>query len=555
MDSSSDKANLDRLVSYINNLESRISRIESQLQLDKVSDDEEFKLPPIFTHKISDRADSLEETIGQFWFAKVGIVIFAIGIVFLITFPYKNLPAAVPCIIGYVIVGMLMFLSRYSSKSLPFLSHYIFGGGMLLLYFSTLRLHYFGITRAVESQLVESILLIIVSVLYLMVAYKRRSIYLSSIGITLAAITILISNNSYSIFLFLTLLSVFIVYLKTRFEWNTLYNYGTTLVYFINFIWFINNPVVGNEVGLQVLPVINLFAYLIYAAIFSSANLYHQNKEAEKYTIILNSLFNCIWAYGFFLLISLLKYKDILPLSHFVASILFLTIAVLFWVKEESKYSTFFYSILGYTALSVAIVAKFNKPDFFIWLSWQSVLVVSTAVWFRSKIIIVANFMMYILIFFSYLALSGRFGVVSLSFGVVALISARILNWQKNKLDLKTEVMRISYLVAAFFIFPYSLYHIVPQNYVSLSWTLVALVYYVISLILKNKKYRWMALFTFLITVLHILFVGTTNLDPSYRIVSFIVLGVVLISISVIYARKKSRLALHVEENSDSIDK
>lgn len=555
MNSSSDKVSQDQLVSYLQNLESRISRIESHLQLDVYSSENEFKLPPILPRKISDQADSLEETIGQFWFAKVGIVILAIGIVFLLTFPYKNLPSGVPSLFGYIIVGVLMFLSTYSSKSLPFLSHYIFGGGLLLLYFTTLRLHYFGIERAIESEIVETVLLFVVSIIYLVTAYRRKSIYLSSIGITLAAITILISNNSYSVFLSLMILSFFIVHLKIKFNWNPLYNYGIVLVSLTNFIWFVNNPVVGNQVGLRVLPEINLFAYLLYAAIFSSANLYHQSREEEKYTIILNSLFNCFWSYGFFFLITLLKYKEILPLSHFAASILFLTISVLFWVKEESKYAAFFYSIVGYTALSVAIVAQFNEPDFFVWLSWQSIIVVSTAIWFRSKFIIVANFVMYLIIFFSYLALAGNFGVVSLSFGIVALTSARILNWKKNRLDLKTEVMRISYLAAAFFIFPYALYHIVPPNYVSLSWTLVALAYYVMSVILKNKKYRWMALLTFLLTVLHILFIGTTGLDPTYRIISFIFLGIVLVLISVLYAKKKSKSVSQEKVDSKLIDK
>jgi len=162
---------------------------------------------------------------------------------------------------------------------------------------------------------------------------------------------------------------------------------------------------------------------------------------------------------------------------------------------------------------------------------------------------------MYLIIFFSYLALAGNFGVVSLSFGIVALTSARILNWKKDRLDLKTEVMRISYLAAAFFIFPYALYHIVPPNYVSLSWTFVALAYYVMSVILKNKKYRWMALLTFLLTVLHILFIGTTGLDPTYRIVSFIFLGIVLVLISVLYAKKKSKSVLQEKVDSEPIDK
>ena len=552
MNSSQDPQIINQIIAYLRDLESRISRIESNLNLKPQDAVNSFKLPPIIPPKISERADFLELQIGQFWFAKVGIVILAIGIVFLLTFPYQDLPPFVPSIFGYVFVGALVLLSRYSSKSLPFLSQYIFGGGLLLLYFTTLRLHFFGVTRAIENIEIETFLLLIVSVVHLFISFKRKSVYLSSTGIMLSAITILLSNNTYSVFVLLLLLSFLIVYLKIKFEWNGFYIYGITLVYLTNFFWFINNPIVGNSVGLQDRSYINLFSFLLYGVIFSIGNFYNHKRKSEDSTIIVSTFINCFLSYGIFLLVTLLRHKEILPLSHFIASILFLILSVIFWVRKESKYSTFFYSILGYTALSVAIITQFPQPDFFVWLSWQSVVVVSTAIWFRSKIIIVANFVMYLVTFFSYLILAGSIGIISLSFGFVALLSARILNWQKNKLDLKTDAMRISYLAAAFFIFPYSLYHILPSDYVILSWTVVALSYYVLSVILKNKKYRWMALFTFLITILYILFVGTTNLEPSYRIISFIVLGIVLVFISIFYARMKSKLSTKSERNSES---
>ncbi|MFA7228849.1 MAG: hypothetical protein WC061_07435, partial [Melioribacteraceae bacterium] len=138
------------------------------------------------------------------------------------------------------------------------------------------------------------------------------------------------------------------------------------------------------------------------------------------------------------------------------------------------------------------------------------------------------------------LFVAGSLGGVTLSFGVVALVTARILNWQRDRLDLKTDVMRLFYLGAAFFIFPFALYHIVPKEFVGLSWTIVALIYYILSVILKNKKYRWMALLTFIMTVIYTLFVGTSDLEPIYRIVSFIVLGLVLLAISIFYGKMKS---------------
>jgi hypothetical protein len=127
----------------------------------------------------------------------------------------------------------------------------------------------------------------------------------------------------------------------------------------------------------------------------------------------------------------------------------------------------------------------------------------------------------------------------SLSFGVVALISARVMNWQKHRLELKTEFMRNSYLATAFVMIPYSFYHIVPAGYISLSWVGIALFYYLLSIILRNEKYRWMALLTLLLTVFYVSIIGIARLSPVYRIVSFIVLGIVLLIVSIAYTKMK----------------
>ncbi|MBA4407597.1 hypothetical protein C0389_10005 [bacterium] len=541
-ESTSDAEKLNQIVSYLKNIEIRVSKLEAHLNIDSDSSEDELSLPSIIPNNLSERADSLENQIGQFWFAKIGIVILSIGIVFLLTFPYQNLPPIFPSLIGFVLVAVLFWLSNYLRTSFQYLSQYVFGGGLLLLYFTTLRLHYFGVVPAVENNLIEIIFLAIVTIVHLYISYRKKSIYLSSIGITLGCITTLISNDSYSVFAFSVLLSLSIVYLRLKHEWNGFYIYGIALIYITTLLWFINNPLLGNNVELRNSSPLAVLSILLLAIIFAFGNFFKDEKESENNNLIVSTILNCFLSYTLFLIFTVTKHKDSLALFHISSSIIYLIIATLYWTKSESKFSTFFYSIAGYTALSVAIVAQFPKPDFFVWLCWQSLLVVSTALWFRSKIIIVANFVMYLLIFISYLFMAGTIGTVTLSFGVVALITARILNWQKDRLDLKTEIMRLSYLAAAFFIFPYALYHIVPKDYVALSWTIVAIIYYVLSVVLKkNKKYRWMALLTFVLTVLYILFVGTSNLNPIYRIVSFIVLGLVLLAVSIFYGRVKSK--------------
>ena len=70
----------------------------------------------------------------------------------------------------------------------------------------------------------------------------------------------------------------------------------------------------------------------------------------------------------------------------------------------------------------MAIIAGFDKPDFFILLCWQSLLVVALALLYRSKIIVMANFFIFLIIFLSYLFTAEKVGGISISFGVVALL-------------------------------------------------------------------------------------------------------------------------------------
>ncbi len=121
------------------------------------------------------------------------------------------------------------------------------------------------------------------------------------------------------------------------------------------------------------------------------------------------------------------------------------------------------------------------------------------------------------MLFVAYLFRAGTVSMVSIVFGLVALLSARVLNWRKDRLELKTDMMRNAYLASAFFIIPYALYHTVPAAYVSMSWVVVAIFYFAMSVLLKNnRKYRWMALLTFCVTIGYVFIVDIgTWIPPS----------------------------------------
>ncbi len=342
-------------------------------------------------------------------------------------------------------------------------------------------------------------------------------------------------------------MAVLVVYLVVKNAWDGLAIYAIALTYTAHFFWFINNPLAGNPVELRSSSFASALLVLVWISIFAAAGYLRAKNAREGGITLAGSLLNCVGGYGLYLFITVAEYQDRLLVSHFIASTLFIALAAAYWMRQRSRYLTFFYAMTGYAALSVAIVAGFKSPDFFVWLCWQSLLVVSTAVWFKSKFIVVANFVIFAIVFIAHLLFAASLGVTSISFGVVALLSARVLNWQRNRLDLKTDLMRNAYMIAAFIIIPYALYNTVPLEYVSLSWLGLAIAYYVISLILKNMKYRWLALLTFLATAFYLLVVGITKLEPVFRIVSFLVLGIVLLVISFVYNRVKGKSSMKKE--------
>jgi hypothetical protein len=299
-------------------------------------------------------------------------------------------------------------------------------------------------------------------------------------------------------------------------------------------LWLLNNPILGHPVHAVAEHQNNLVYLFVYAAVFAIPNLLRAEDSHSDVTKVLLPILNGAGFYGVAVLVVLTFFEQERAGLNFLISSFFLVVAILGWVFRRSRFATSFYACFGYVALSVAIFARFAAPQYFIWLGWQSLLVISTAIWFRSKIVVVANTLIYLGILLAYLILAPATAAVNASYAGVALLSARLLNWRKERLTIKTELMRNAYLASAFVIIPYGLYHAVPKNYVSLSWLGAAVFYFAVSLLLKNKKYRWMAILTIFLAVIYVFVIDMARLEAGYRIVSFLALGIVLLVISLL---------------------
>ncbi len=522
--------------------EEKIARVEKYLNLDEQIEEK----TDVHFRSIEEieQDENLEYKIGQYWFAKIGIIAFIIGIIFFLLLPLEDIPKTIPVFSGFICAGVFLLLPKLIGKNVPHLVNYLTGGSVILLYFSIVRLHFTGAFPIIHSIVLELVLLNAVFLFSIILALRSKSQSLSFISVVIGFASAILSNSAYYTFLWICLVASVSVYINLKYNWRSLLGFAILLAYCAHAFWFINFPAISNTVEI-IVPKSNFIFLFLYFLIFSSAYFIERGEKSDETSKVINNVLNVIMFYLLLLAITLNGSYSSFSIIFGAASIIFLLQSAYYWKREKSKYLTFLFAMSGYLALSTSILYQFNFANSLILLCWQSLIVISTAVWYKSRIIIVANFFIYLLIFIVYLTAVKNMTVVSLSFGIAALVSARILNWKKKSLDLKTERMRNSYLLLSLLFIPFALFEIIPSGYIAVSWVTVAVFYYLFSLLLKNRKYRWMAVLTLLMTIIYVSVLGLTSSELIYKIMSFLILGSVLISISFIYGRMKRRQILN----------
>jgi hypothetical protein len=96
----------------------------------------------------------------------------------------------------------------------------------------------------------------------------------------------------------------------------------------------------------------------------------------------------------------------------------------------------------------------------------------------------------------------------------------------------------------AFFMVLYTLYHLIPKQYITLSWTLAAVMYFLFSLLLKNVKYRYMALGTMVSAALFLFIVDLARIELVFRILAMLFLALISIGLSLYYNKKLKKKAV-----------
>lgn len=532
-------SNFEHLNQRINFLEKKISRIEELLNLREsvVPPEAASEHEPVIDN--SGREGGMESKIGEFGLAWIGSVVLLFGISFLAQYIQNSGQPLFSAIFGFCGVAGILLSSHYLKNSYPYLSRMFTFISYLLLYYITLKLFFFTSHPLITEKFVVLVLLMIISGIQIFLSDKKKNESLSGIGHILLLVTAYLSKESFFMFSLVTFVAISSVFFLFRYGWSRLLLLVQFLVYFSFFIWFLNLPETEERVaaGFAEQNVI----YFLFACVsaFSVITLIRQKGLFPDSLVFISVLLN-----GIFFSFILLKFVLTFYVDHYVGIFISIFVIAFFFsiilnTYSAWKFSPAFYALYGFISLSVALFGIYGFPFTYLLLSLQSLLVVSMAIWFRSRIIVIMNLFLFLILFSAYIFTEKSIDSINFSFAIIPMITARIINWKEDRLEIKTDLLRDVYLVLTFFTVLYSLFKALPGNYVTLSWTITALLYFALSILLKNVKYRWMAIFTMISTALYLFIVDLARIEIVYRIVAFMFLAIISIAVSMYYSRKK----------------
>ncbi|MCY1721003.1 hypothetical protein OU798_11665 [Prolixibacteraceae bacterium Z1-6] len=501
-------------------------------RVEPVLQDEEFELNFPFKPK-----GSIEFGVGESGMAWLGNIVLFIGITFLVSYMQNTVSPVISVLVGFVAVAGLYGSSWITRKSYSFLSKLFAFNGHLLIFYFTLRLHFFQDNPVIKNEILGLLLLLLVTTALLYKAYQKRSQLMAGIVLIMLLTCGVLSDEVITLSGIATVTAIFCMFLYHRFGWMKLTFVFIFLVYLAHVNWLINNPILGNNPEFVSSPGYGYWFFILSWFAFSMLALIPHKKEVSDEFVIASVVWNGL---GFTVILGLIVFtyfkENYVPI-FVLLSIFCLIYSVILQLRSTLTITASMYVLFGFLSISVAIFGIFGLPESYSYFALQSLLVVSMALWYRSRFIVVMNTFLFLTLMTVYLLQSESHDQINLSYMVVAFVSARIINWKKERLKIKTEMVRNLYLIAGFIMTLITFNYISPVAYITASWIFAAVLFFIASLLLKKKKYRWLAIAAIVASAIRLVFIDMSNIDIGYRVLIFLVLAILSITVSILYTK------------------
>lgn len=541
--SNTEQEKIGPLEQRILDLEKRINRLESESR-DQLANSGQPRIQHTHTGGSSDKlaassAHSVESRVGEFGMAWMGNIVLLFGILFLTQYLQSNQRELISLSFGFASVGIVYLLGHFTRESIPYMSRLFIYNGHLLLYIQTIRICLFQGSRVIENPVLGHIVIMIVLISMIYLAYKKKEQLLAVLAGLMVCTTAIASGYTHIMLPLMAGITGTSILFAIRKGWWTGLIISIFLVYFIFLVWILGNPFISRS--MQFIPAhqmgyIYLFACaLAYSLLALMPKTEHLPQNQPFSSILLNGI-------GFSFIFTLMV-LSFFPENYYIYFGLIALFCIIYSVilQNRGSWNTIaaMYAIYSFVSLSISISGIYHFPLAFFLLSIQSLLVVIVALWFRSRFMVIMNTILFMGLLIVYLATADSIDMINFSFALVALVTARILNWRKKRLEIRTELIRNIFLFSGAAMVLYSLHTAVPSNFVTLSWALAAVIFFILSVLIRNMKYRWLAITTMVVTVFYLFLVDLSNISLGYRIIALMFIASISLGISIFYSKRQ----------------
>ncbi len=405
----SDSLKFKELSEELELVKNRLTQIEASLENlnvqnvhlkkdESAGDDEDFEIKLPFSAK-----GSIEFSVGEYGMAWLGNIVLFFGITFLVGYLQKAEYAIFSVIAGFLAGAGIYAFSYLTRNSYIYLSKLLAFNGHFLVFYFTLRLHFFQDNPIIKNEFLGLLLLLIVVGVLFYKALQKKSQLMLGIVLIMLLITGIVSNSihfSSAVTAFTALISIILYY---RFGWLKLTFIFILLTYITHLNWLLNDPFIGNSPEFIASPGVGYVYFIATGLIFSMLALIPKKMEISSDFIITSLILNGL-SFTVIMAIIIVTFfgKSYVPI--FAAITFFCLIySIILQKYSDIKIMASMYALYGFLALSVAIYGSFGLPESYLFLTLQSLLVVSMALWFRSKFIVLMNTLLFIGIMILYI--------------------------------------------------------------------------------------------------------------------------------------------------------
>ena len=231
----------------------------------------------VTTKKAAAKGD-IEADLGKFWLNKIGIVIFSLGIAFLLTYSFARFGPVAKICAGYMI-ALALFIGGIKLERRETYANYgkvLLAGAWAITYFTTYAMHHFEASRIITNQLVGLCLLAVVAIGIIAHSLRYKSEALTAMALLIGYLTSVVGDIGPFTLASAGILALITLAVVYKMGWVRLIFLGILLTYLTHGVWVVKQVaminVPFNRWTVQNVSFFFDMAFLsIYWALFSAA--------------------------------------------------------------------------------------------------------------------------------------------------------------------------------------------------------------------------------------------------------------------------------------------